>query len=132
MLPHFRFQTSKIVVKASVFVVFVTSVCRKPTFSGVYTNYESFIPTYQKRGLLRTLLHRSFSICGDFKTFYFEIDDLKTILIKKQLPLEFHRFVYQIMVPNVPKTRFLLRYYSSWEILHFKFERSFKIYLVIN
>ena len=32
---------------------FVTSVYRKPTFSGVFTNYESFIPTYQKRGLLQ-------------------------------------------------------------------------------
>ena len=25
---------------------FVTSVDRKPTFSGIFTNYESFIPTY--------------------------------------------------------------------------------------
>ena len=31
---------------------FVTSVYRKPTFSGDFTNYESFIPTYQKRGLV--------------------------------------------------------------------------------
>ena len=73
---------------------FVTNVYRKPTFSEVFTNYESFIPAYQKRGLLHTLLHRSFSICCDFKTFHFEIDHLKTILIKKQLPIEFHRFVY--------------------------------------
>ena len=61
---------------------FVTSVYRKPTFSGVFTNYESFIPTYQKRGLLHTLTYRSFSICCDSKTFHFEIDHLKTILMK--------------------------------------------------
>ena len=73
---------------------FVTSVYRKPIFSEFFTNYEIFIPTYQKRGLIHTLLHRSFSICCDFKTFHFEIDHLKTILIKKQLPLQFHRFVY--------------------------------------
>ena len=36
---------------------FVTSVYRKPTFSGVFTNYESFIPRYQKRRLLHLLLH---------------------------------------------------------------------------
>ena len=65
---------------------FVTSVYRKPTFSGFFTNYESFIPTYQKRGLLHTLLHRSFSICCDFKTF-------QDYAYKKQLPVEFHRFV---------------------------------------
>ena len=61
---------------------FVTSVYRKPTFSGVFTNYESFIPTCQKRELLYTLLHRSFSICCDLKTFHFKIDHLKTIFIK--------------------------------------------------
>ena len=68
---------------------FVTSVYIKPTFSGVFTNYESFISTYQKRGLLHTLLHRSFSICCDFKTFHSEIDHLKTILIKTNFPLNF-------------------------------------------
>ena len=83
---------------------FVTSVYRKPTFSGVFTNYESFIPTYQKRGLLHTLLHRSFSIC---------CDHLKTILIKNNYPLNFidtciksflnKLYTPKVMVPNVPK-----------------------------
>ena len=92
---------------------FFTSVCRKPTFSGVFTNYESFIPTYQKRGLLHTSLHRSFSICCDFKTFHFEIDHLKTILIKNNYPLNFidsciksflnKLYTPKVMVPNVPK-----------------------------
>ena len=68
---------------------FVTSAYREPAFSGVFTNYESFIPTYQKRELLDILLHRSFSICCDFKTFHFEIDHLKTILLKNYYPLNF-------------------------------------------
>ena len=55
---------------------------RKPTFSGVFTNYESFISAYQTRGLLHALLNGSFSICCDFKKFHFEIDHFKTILIK--------------------------------------------------
>ena len=65
---------------------FVTRVYRKPTFSGVFTIYEYFIQTYQTRGLLNTLLHylitSYFSICFDLKTFHFEIDHLKTSLIK--------------------------------------------------
>ena len=69
---------------------FVTSVYRKPTFSGVFTNYESFIPTYQKRGLLHTLLHRSFSICCDFKTFHFEIGLFEDYPHEKQLSPKFH------------------------------------------
>ena len=68
---------------------FVTSVYRKPTFNGVFTSYESFVPTYQKRGLLHILLHRSFSISCDFKTFHFKIDHLMTILIKNNYPLNF-------------------------------------------
>ena len=31
---------------------FVTSVYRKPTFSSVFTNFESFIPEMHKRGLI--------------------------------------------------------------------------------
>ena len=65
----------------------VTSVYRKPTFIGAFTYYKSFIPTYRRRGLLRILLHRSFSICCDFKTLYFEIDHLKVILIKNHYSL---------------------------------------------
>ena len=91
---------------------FVTSVYRKPTFSGAFTKYESFIPTYQKRGVLHTVLHRSFSICCDFKTFYFETDYLKTILIKNNYPLNFtdsciksflnKLYAPKVIVPNLP------------------------------
>ena len=92
---------------------FVTSVYRKRKFSGVFTNYESFIPSYQKRGLLHTLLHSSFSTCCNFKTFHFEIDHLKTIPIKNNYPLNFRDlciksflnklYTPKVVVPNVPK-----------------------------
>ena len=91
----------------------VTSVYRQPTFSGVFTNWESFIPTYQKRVLLHPLVYRSFSICCDFKTFHFEIDHMKTILIKNYYPLNFidsciKSFLNKldtpkVMVPNISK-----------------------------
>ena len=35
---------------------FTTNVYRKPTFSGIFTNFESFIPVYMKRGLIFSLL----------------------------------------------------------------------------
>ena len=34
---------------------FVTTVYRKPNFSGVYTHYDSFIPSIHKFGMLYTL-----------------------------------------------------------------------------
>ena len=98
---------------------FVTSFYRKPTFSGVFTNYESFIPTYRKRGLLNTLLHKSFSIRCNFKTFHFEIDHSKTILIKNNYPVNFidsceksflnKLYTPKVVFPNVPKRNFFVK-----------------------
>ena len=92
---------------------FITSVYRKQTFSEVFTNFENVIPTYQKRGILHTLLHISFSICCDFKTFHFEINHLKTILMKNNYPPNFidsciKSFLNKLHTPkvivrNVPK-----------------------------
>ena len=48
----------------------VTSVFRKATFSGVFTNFKSFIPVTNKFGLVYTLLHRSFSICSSYQKFH--------------------------------------------------------------
>ena len=36
---------------------FCTSLYRKPTFSGLYTNFNSFMPDTYKKGLIYTLLH---------------------------------------------------------------------------
>ena len=98
---------------------FVTTIYRKPRFSGVFTNYESFIPTYQNRGLLHTLLDRSFGICCDFITFHFEIDHLKTILIKSNYPLNFidlciksflnKLYTRKVVVSNVPKRNLFVK-----------------------
>ena len=91
-------------------------VCRKNgkfATSGVFTSYDSFIPTYQKRGLLHILFHRSFSICCDFKTFHFEIDHSKTIIMKNNHPPNFidscfksyfnRLYKPKVIVQNVPK-----------------------------
>ena len=48
----------------------VTSVFRKATFSGVFTNFKSFIPVTNKFGLVYTLLHCSFSICSSYQKFH--------------------------------------------------------------
>ena len=43
---------------------FGTAVHRKPTFSGVYLNFNSFVPVRFKRGLVRTLFLRAIRICS--------------------------------------------------------------------
>ena len=59
---------------------FVTSVYRKPTFSGVFTNFESFIPDIYKRWLIETLRNRSFRLCSNYENFHQETETLKSIL----------------------------------------------------
>ena len=68
---------------------FVTSVYCKPTFSGVFTNFESFIPDMYKRGLIETLVHRCFRLCSSYKNFHQEIETLKSIFKHNNYPQNF-------------------------------------------
>ena len=59
---------------------FETSVYRKSTFSGVFTNFKGFIPMTYKTGLSETaMLFRCFSICSTYEKFNEEIVKLKEI-----------------------------------------------------
>ena len=60
---------------------FVTNFYRKETFTGVYTNFSSFISLEHKFGLVCTLLHRCFCLVSDMSKFHFEIEKLKEILL---------------------------------------------------
>ena len=50
--------------------IFTTSVYYKPTFSGVCTNFGSFIPKSYKYNLLFTLLHVALDVCSHFVKFF--------------------------------------------------------------
>ena len=63
-----------------------SDVCRKKTFSCVYTNLKSFIPETYKIGLIKSLLFRCFSLFSDFIKIHYEIDKLKSILYKNSYP----------------------------------------------
>ena len=67
----------------------VSSVYRKPTFTGVYTHFKSLIPEKYKIGLVLTLLHRIYNICSNMKIVTEEINILKGILCKNGYPLKF-------------------------------------------
>ena len=68
---------------------FTTSVFRKDTFSGVYTNFSSFVALKHKSGLAHTLSHRSFTTVSDFSKFHFEVEALKKTLHKNAYPTKF-------------------------------------------
>ena len=65
---------------------FQTSVYRKSTFSGVLSNFESFLPRLYKYNLMSTLLHRGFMICSSYRTLHFQIPNLKQIFRSNAYP----------------------------------------------
>ena len=62
-------------------------------FSGVYSNFNSFIADEYKRGLVQTLLFRIFSIIfsivSNFELFHVEVMKLKDILSRNEYPKSF-------------------------------------------
>ena len=42
----------------------LTSVYRKPTFSGVYTHFDSFFPNTYKIGMIYALVNKCYAITG--------------------------------------------------------------------
>ena len=82
-----------------------TSVFRKATFSGVFTNFKSFMPVTYKFGLVHTLLHRSFSICSSYEKFHEEIVLLKEVFKKNEYPHFFidkciKKYLNKLFVPK--------------------------------
>ena len=67
----------------------VTSLYRKPTFSGLYTNFNSFISEKYKSGLIFCLLFRIFNFTVDWGKFHDEVKFLSDIFRKNQYPQHF-------------------------------------------
>ena len=67
----------------------VTSLYRKPTFSGLYTNFSSFISEKYKSGLIFCLLFRIFNLTVDWSKFHEEVKFLSDIFRKNQYPQHF-------------------------------------------
>ena len=67
----------------------IISVHCKFTFSGVYTNYRSFIATEYKSSLITTVLYRRFTIVSDCYKLHEEIGKLKSVLRQNEYPTRF-------------------------------------------
>ena len=70
----------------------VTNFYWKITFSGVYINFNSFIPGTYKTDLVKSLLFRRFNLCLDFVKFRQKLNFLKCTLFKNNY---LRNFVYK-------------------------------------
>ena len=64
---------------------FLTSIYRKPTFTGQYLRWDSFGPTKRKTNLIGTLVHRALKICSKSKLQQ-ELDQIRAILLNNGYP----------------------------------------------
>ena len=64
---------------------FLTSIYRKPTFTGQYIRWTSFSPKKRKNSLFKTLVHRALRICSKTKLGS-ELDKIKQLLIENGYP----------------------------------------------
>ena len=105
-----------------------TSILHKITFSGVYTNFNSFLPTEYKKGVLHTLLHRTYNICSSYFQIHEEINNMKSVWQKKPFPLFFidnciHKFLNKLFIECVQnsittqKTEIAMEYLGKISLL---------------
>ena len=66
---------------------FLTSVYRKPTFTGQYIRWNSFCPKTGKISLIKTLVHRALMVCSKTKLGS-ELDKIKQLLIENGYPAD--------------------------------------------
>ena len=65
---------------------FTTSLYRKPTFSGLYTNFHSYISDNYKKGLIYCLLFRVFTLTVCWEKFDDEVQFLRNLFRKNLFP----------------------------------------------
>ena len=53
-----------------------TLVYRKPTFSGAFSHFDTFIPRGYKFNLISTLASRCYSVCYSMELFHIEIMEI--------------------------------------------------------
>ena len=97
---------------------FVTLIFRKATFSGVFTNYDSFNFDTYKIGLVHTLLFQFFKICSSMENFYIEVELLRSIFKYNNFPVNItdqcikklldKLHVPKQIVPTVPNRKLLV------------------------
>ena len=70
-------------------IIFTTSVCRKPTFSGVCTHFDSFLQFNYKFGTVYILAYRFYQICSNCTKLHTEFVCLKEFFLKTGYPENF-------------------------------------------
>ena len=80
---------------------FTISVYCKPTFSGVFSHFDYFLPSTYKFGTVYTLAHRCFQKCLSWIKLQAELVCLKQIFLKNGYPENFINKSFKRFIDNI-------------------------------
>ena len=86
----------------------VTSIYRKKTFTGTYLNWNSLTSREYKIGLIHCLLDRMWKICNNYTSIHFEIEKLKSILIKNDYPIKIINWEIQKFLNDIQLSKIII------------------------
>ena len=66
-----------------------TSTFCKPTNTGLYSKWSSFVPRRYKYNLVNCLLDRAYKICSSYESVCSEVDNIKVMLGRNGYPAYF-------------------------------------------
>jgi len=65
---------------------FITSTYRKPTHTGLYSNWSSFVPFHKKRNLVSSLLRNGYNFASSYQLVHTEFMNIKRMLSRNGHP----------------------------------------------
>ena len=80
---------------------FATSVYCKPTFSGVYTHFDSFLQSTYEFGTVYTLTYKCLQICSSSTKLHNKLVSLKEISLKNGYPEVFINKYFKKFMDNI-------------------------------
>ena len=72
----------------------------KPTFSRIYTHFDSFLPSTYKIGMIHVLLYKCFQICSDWTKFHLELVKLMDVFKSNGYPENFISNCFKAFLDN--------------------------------
>ena len=69
--------------------VFTTMIYRKPTFTGLMTNWYSFVPFSYKKASVVSMIRRAISVCSNYDLLDIEFDDIRYYCSLNGYPWQF-------------------------------------------
>ena len=89
------------------------STYQKPTNTGLCINWQSFVPFRYKLNLVKTLLHRAYSICNSYSLIHEDFQGKSSILKRNGYPLRYIDKQIRLFLNQQHKSPIMQKYDTS-------------------